>query len=423
MLDSKQGSYNFYLFVLLAASSTAAQPALSCQRSRYSVTPNVGVLRHNAPELVVRAELLDDSDAPFANETVGLTLTWQQPHGSDSDVVKLTALRSDPFTAINRFLVSVPASIRSNHGSYIMRLHVDGFWNTTTQRRSRCVLLLRRIVVQCGEGYTPVSGGCDLSEVPSVRRLLVVIGLAVFTISILALMLVQYRRGSNSSHNLSRFRCKQYKLYLQMWSSGASLEKVATAIDSAGDLALHTCAACGAPAALIDVLLRADPEAATKTDSSGDLPLHLLVQALSVRGPPADDELSVLHALITAYPLAVIEPDHSMRLAFELVPDEPIEAWHRLGMLLARPIDPVGRSDNWTRLLQLETNARTQMVDEILCTAYDTGQPFSVKELAYATDRAGRVALSVASKRNRRQIWQRLYFLGRFFPADLNQTI
>jgi serine/threonine protein kinase len=209
------------------------------------------------------------------------------------------------------------------------------------------------------------------------------------------------------------------------------------------NVALHLAIASGAEVAVVKAVYSAYPDAALATNSDGKMPVELLLGR---------------YCGSTGY--------NRMGAA---APTE--EALVELTRLLAFPLDCQGRAENWFHLLQLEDEpgvgggrrqrgsrlgsfvqlatrtsvpltshpdvatdgserarlqarplrGRVGIIDRLVSAILDMASERSVTihALAYASDAKGRLAIDVATRWNKRLLWQRLYLLGRYEKRKL----
>jgi hypothetical protein len=90
-------------------------------------------------------------------------------------------------------------------------------------------------------------------------------------------------------------------------------------------------------------------------------------------------------------------------VALQTLLDDPFAMSVSLGVMLARPVSCNGLAANWLCALQHTAEAAGDVVDAILSTASESPEMMAaghatLRQLAYATDADGRVAMDVATK-------------------------
>jgi hypothetical protein len=199
------------------------------------------------------------------------------------------------------------------------------------------------------------------------------------------------------------------------------------------------------------------------TDRKGNLPIHLVLHSIERNdGPTLESMLRVARKLVPRGCESVVKLDESGRLPIQLVVESPVcspQNPHSIELvtLLGVPFSCDGEATNWGWLLQhndavglarkpsvatmltgfarqtsviskrssrfglpsLQDAAHngSDYVDAVLDRCDQSGI-WKVEQLAHATDQHGRVALSIANVGNRKRLWKRLLFLGRYMELE-----
>ncbi len=258
-----------------------------------------------------------------------------------------------------------------------------------------------------------------------------------------------------------------------------SLSKAQTvcidAVDIHGYIPLHYAVSAKADVRMVEALMDAFPSGPSISDAKKNLALHLAVTSQA--------DVAVVQSVYSAYPDAALAANGDGKMPVELLaarycgttssnwtaPDEQVIV--ELTRLLAFPLDCQGRADNWFHLLQLEDEQgfdgakrrtlRTRwssvtqmaaqagvvwarrpnvaegtecsrlhkrtarnhvgMIGRLVLAVLDMARERSVTvdTLAYAIDAKGRRAIDVATRSNKRLLWQRLFLLGRYAKCRL----
>jgi hypothetical protein len=261
-----------------------------------------------------------------------------------------------------------------------------------------------------------------------------------------------FRNGALEAGSVPRGQ--KLKLTAKRFSLGQQAQLDCQAQDKFGYLPLHIAAACLASDEMLEWILSANPDGRMCTDRKGNLPIHLALHTIErTDGLTLEPSLRVARKLFQHRCESVVKCDQDGRLPIQLVVDSPactVLNAHAVELvkLLGLPFSCVGEASNWMWLLQhsdgdlapqtsvtrhelssprramkareREHNAAangTELIDVLLDYCDESGV-WTVEQLAHATDKQGRDALSLANTGNRKRLWKRLLLLGRYMKLE-----
>ncbi len=216
----------------LLRSEVEATP--SCSWTTVRLTPDGGVLPHNAPDLAVMVMLADVDGFPINfTDPDGLQVSWTGP-GAPGGTTTVPLTRTEARSNVLRS--RVPREYRSVPGRYTLNVSMSGLRAVSDSAPTQCILMSNpRIDVECATGYTvQLSEGCSSYFAPAIIAG-VLVPLLLLGIAVLMYYRARHRTAKFDSRWLASHRERCFRQMRRLWDESTGTWKVELMMAAAGN--------------------------------------------------------------------------------------------------------------------------------------------------------------------------------------------